>query len=303
MQLGQIRAFLEVRESGSLRAAARRIGISQPAISKAMASLEADLQAVLFIRTSRGVRLTEAGRLFGARAGAMLAELGRAREELSELSGGTKGSVAVGLGAAAIVLAPRAIARFRAERPQARIRIREGTRDVLLPMVRDGSLDFAIAERGPAPVEGGLVFRTLWQAEMAIAARRGHTLARATLLAELAGASWVLVYRLGAGGLLERAFAAAGLPTPDMSVHCESHAVTLALIAGSDLVGVLPVQDLQAGVAAGRLQRVDIRERLPRLHIGAFMRADTPLSIAAQRMLQAITLAARSRRSEGLVRG
>ena len=221
MQLGQIRAFLAVREAGSLRAAAHRIGISQPAISKAMASLEADLQAALFIRTSRGVRLTEAGRLFGARAGVVLAELGRAREELSELSGGTQGSVAVGMGPASIVLAPRAIARFRAERPKARIRIREGTRDVLLPLVRDGSLDFVIAERGPAPVEGGLVFRKLWQAEMAIAARRGHTLARATVLAELAGASWVLVYRLGAGGLLERAFAAAGLPPPDMSVHCE----------------------------------------------------------------------------------
>src|SRR5262245_49635265 len=142
MQLGQIRAFLAVRDNGSLRAAARRIGISQPAISKAVASLEADLQAALFIRTSRGVRLTEAGRLFGARAGVALAELGRAREELSELSGGTQGSVAVGVGAGSIVLTPRAIARFRAERPQARIRIREGTRDVLLPMVRDGSLDF-----------------------------------------------------------------------------------------------------------------------------------------------------------------
>ena len=301
MQLGQIRSFLAVREAGSLRAAARHIGISQPAISKAMASLEADLQAELFIRTSRGVRLTEAGRLFGARAAVVLAELGRVREELSELRGGTEGSAAFGIGPSGIVLVPRAIARFRAERPRARIRIREGTRDVLLPLVRDGSLDFAIAERGPA--EGGLVFRMLWQAEMAIAARRGHMLARATLLAELAGASWVLVYRLGAGGLLERAFAAAGLPTPDMSVHCESHASTLALIAGSDLVGLLPVRDLQAGVAAGRLQRVDIRERLPRLHIGAFMRADTPLSPAAARMLNALTMVARTRQRDGAARG
>ena len=302
MQLGQIRAFLAVREAGSLRAAAHHIGISQPAISKAMASLEADLQAALFIRTSRGVRLTEAGRLFGARAAVVQAELGRVREELSELSGGTQGSVAFGMGRLhrAGATRHRPLPRRAAK---ARIRIREGTRDVLLPLVRDGSLDFVIAERGPAPVEGGLVFRKLWQAEMAIAARRGHTLARATLLAELAGASWVLVYRLGAGGLLERAFAAAGLPTPDMSVHCESHAVTLALIAGSDLMGMLPVQDLQAGVAAGRLQRVDIRERLPRPHIGAFMRADTPLSTTAHRMLQAITMAARSLRSKGPVRG
>ena len=113
MQLGQIRAFLAVRETGSLRAAARQIGISQPAISKALAGLEADLQAELFIRTSRcGVRLTEAGRLFGARAAVVLAELGRAREELSELRGGSEGWVSFGFGPASMALAPDAIARF-----------------------------------------------------------------------------------------------------------------------------------------------------------------------------------------------
>lgn len=225
------------------------------------------------------------------------------REELSELRGGTEGSASFGIGPSGIVLAPRAIARFRAERPHARIRIREGTRDVLLPLVRDGSLDFAIAERGPAPVEGGLVFRMLWQSEIVIAARRDNPLARAASLAQLTSASWLLIYRLGAGGLLEEAFAAAGLPTPNMRVHFESHAIALALIAASDLLGLIPVQDVQAGVAAGLLQSVNIRERLGRPRMGAFMRADTPLSPAAARMLNALTVVARSRRSEGSARG
>lgn len=296
MQLGQIRAFLAVRDAGSLRSAARRIGISQPAISKALASLEADLQAELFIRTSRGIRLTEAGRLFGARAAVVLSELGRVREELSELRGGTEGSASFGVGASAIVLTPAAIARFRAERPHARIRIREGTREVLLPLVRDGTLDFAIAERGPAPVEGGLVFRMLRQSEFVIAARRGHPLARATSLAQLTSAQWLVVYRLGAGGLLEQTFAAAGLPTPDVRVHCESHASTLALVANSDLLAMIPVQDVDAAAAAGLVQRVRIRERLRPVRVGAFLRADTPLSPAAARMLNALTMVARSHR-------
>ena len=303
MQLGQIRAFLAVREAGSLRAAARRIGISQPAISKALASLEADLQAQLFVRTSRGVRLTEAGRLFGARAAVVQSELGRMREELSELRGGTEGSASFGIGPAGIALVPRAIACFRAERPHARIRIREGTREVLLPLVRDGSLDFAIAERGFAPVEGGLVFRMLWQSDIVIAARRGNPLARATSLAQLTSVSWLMIYRLGAGGLLEQALAAAGLPPPNMRVHCESHATALALIAASDLMGLIPVQDAEAGAAAGLLQRVHVRERLGRPRMGAFMRADTPLSPAAARMLSALTVVARSRRRDGAARG
>ncbi|HEX7883331.1 MAG TPA: LysR substrate-binding domain-containing protein [Afipia sp.] len=297
MQLSQIRTFLAVRETGSLRAAARHIGISQPAISKAMSGLESELQAQLFIRTSRGIRLTEAGRMFGARAAVVQAELGRAREELSELSGGSEGSVSMGVGPAGIALLPRALARFRAERPNARIHIREGTRDVLLPLIRDGSLDFSISDRGIAPVEGGLVFRMLYQSELVIASRKGHPLARATSLSQLADASWILVYRLGHGGALEQAFAAAGVPaSPIMRVRCESHASALTLIADSDLLGLVPKQDLQAGVKAGFLQRVEVRERLGRPRIGAFMRADTPPSLAAQRMLHAITAASRSTR-------
>jgi DNA-binding transcriptional LysR family regulator len=297
MQLSQIRAFLAVREAGSLRAAARHIGISQPAISKAMAGLEAELQAELFIRTSRGIRLTPAGRLFGARAAVVLAELGRAREELSELSGGSEGSVAFGVGPGAIALVPRAIARFRAERPNARIHIREGTRDALLPLVRDGSLDFTISDRGMAPVEGGLAFRMVHQSGLVIAARKGHPLGHATSLAQLVQVQWLLVYPPGHGGLLEQSLAAVGLPAPTMRVHCESHASALALIADSDLMGLIPVQDVRAGIKAGLLQQVGVRERLGQPRMGAFMRADTPLSSAAQRMLQALTVAARSTRA------
>ena len=61
MRLNQIRDLIAVSEAGSLRAAARRIGISQPAMSKSLAELEREFQAQLLTRTSRGVALTAAG--------------------------------------------------------------------------------------------------------------------------------------------------------------------------------------------------------------------------------------------------
>lgn len=295
MQLNQLMSFLAVRDAGSLRAAARRIGISQPAISKAMAALEAELHASLFVRTSRGVRLTEAGQLFAARAAVIQAELAKVREDLAELRGYAEGATSVGIGPPVIPIVASAFARFRAERPNTRVRVREGTRDVLLPLVRDGSLDFAIAERGTEPVEGGLVARPLWQAEIVIVARRGHPLARATSLTQLVSASWLMIYRPGAGGLLERACMAAGLPAPDMRVHCESHAAALALIAGSDLLGLVPIHDARTGIDAGRLQRVNVRERLGRPRMAAFTRADTPMSTAARQLLRAFVASARGR--------
>jgi hypothetical protein len=135
----------------------------------------------------------------------------------------------------------------------------------------------------------------VWQPELVIVSRKGHPLARADSLAQLVSASWLLVYRLGAGGLLEEAFAAAGLGLPRMHVLCESHATALALIAASDLLGLIPLADLQAQpTAGGRLERVKIRERLGRPHMGAFVRVDAPLSPTAARMLHALTMAARS---------
>jgi DNA-binding transcriptional LysR family regulator len=239
--------------------------------------------------------MTEAGRLFGVRASVVQSELAHVRDDLTALRGGTEGSAAFGVGPGAIALVPRAVARFRAERPNARIHVREGTRAVLLPLVRDGSLDFTIADRGPEEIGSGLAFRPVWQPELVIVSRKGHPLARADSLAQLASASWLLVYRLGAGGLLEEAFAAAGLGLPRMHVHCESHATALALIAASDLLGLIPLADLQAQpTAGGGLERVKIRERLGRPHMGAFVRADAPLSPAAARMLHALTMAARS---------
>ena len=155
MRLNQIRDLIAVSEAGSLRAAARRIGISQPAMSKSLAELEREFQAQLLTRTSRGVALTAAGRAFVARARVVQGELRKVEEDLAALRGGTEGTVAFGIGPAlGLPLIPGAMARFRAERPQARVRIREGMRNALLPLVRDETLDFAVSNSLKPPSPG-----------------------------------------------------------------------------------------------------------------------------------------------------
>ena len=86
MRLNQIRDLIAVSEAGSLRAAARRIGISQPAMSKSLADLEREFQAQLLTRTSRGVALTAAGRAFVARARVVQGELRKVQEDLAALA-------------------------------------------------------------------------------------------------------------------------------------------------------------------------------------------------------------------------
>jgi LysR family transcriptional regulator, regulator of abg operon len=295
MRLNQIRDLIAVSEAGSLRAAARRIGISQPAMSKSLAELEREFQAQLLTRTSRGVALTAAGRAFVARARVVQGELRKVGEDLAALRGGTEGTVAFGIGPAlGLPLLPGAMARFRTQRPQARVRIREGLRNALLPMVRDETLDFALTELAEA-TEPGIHFRPLFRLELVVAARKGHPLARATSLSQLTDAPWLFFYPPGTGGALVPAFSAAGLPSPNGLVHCESYVTALTLIAQTDLLALVPPEIVDEPIAHRYLQRIAVRESIPRPRIGIFTRADTPLSPTAALMVQALVGAVRSR--------
>ena len=87
MRLTQIRDFLTVVETGSITAAARALGVSQPGITKSIGGLEAELAVALLQRTPRGVTLTRFGRSFYARARAAHSELDKAQQELLQMKG------------------------------------------------------------------------------------------------------------------------------------------------------------------------------------------------------------------------
>ena len=83
-----------------------------------------------------------------------------------------------------------------------------------------------------------------------VAARKGHRLARATSLSDLANASWLFFYPPGSGGALEMAFGAAGLSPPNAVVHCESYVTALTLIARTDLLGLVPPEIIEEPMAS-----------------------------------------------------
>jgi DNA-binding transcriptional LysR family regulator len=93
----QIERFVDVIESGSLSRTARRLNISQPALSKSLRQLEERLATRLLHRTPRGVHATKFGDAFYRRALTIAAEFRRAKEELGNLRGSTFGEVALGV--------------------------------------------------------------------------------------------------------------------------------------------------------------------------------------------------------------
>lgn len=295
MRMNQIRDFLAVMQAGSLRAAARSIGVSQPAITKSIQQLEAELSVQLLQRTGRGAVATAAGKAFLARARIVQAELRKAVEDLGPFKGAVEGSVAFGISPqAAVLVVPEAMQQFRRKHPHAGVRILEGVGTALLPSVRDATLDFAVAGNAPPSVEPGLRFRPLMRLPLVVAGRQGHPLSGAASLKELTEVQWLVYYPAASGGaMLEKAFTAAGLSMPRAVVQCESCATALALLARTDMLGLVTPRIIESGLGQYRLQHIRVRETIPAPLLGIYHRSDGPFTAAAAAFVQALGSSAR----------
>lgn len=295
MRLTQIRDFLAVVESGSIRAAARKLGVAQPTLTKSVRSLEAELHVQLLGRNARGIVPTASGRAFFARARVAQSELRKAEEEAAQLGGSSVGTVALGMGSVGTVLIlPDAVARFRRQFPRARVRVVEGVAHMLLPAVRDETLDFAFGLRPATTLDRTLRFRPLYRSQLVVAARKRHPLGSARSLAELAAADWLTTISLGLpGGPLAQLFASAGLAPPQPVIQCESYNAVVALLAKTDMLGLMQRRMLREPFAREFLQDVAVAEPMPSVTAGIFTRADAPLTRVAAAMARAVAAAAR----------
>jgi DNA-binding transcriptional LysR family regulator len=302
MRLNQIRDFLAVVDAGSMRAAARGLGLSQPALTKSIRQLEEELGAVLVTRSVRGAQLTEVGRAFLARARSITADLRRAREEVAQLRGARAGSLTVGAAPApALGLLPNALARLRRQWHEAKICVTDVSPSDVMPGLREGRLDLALSVRiGPLAAPGPeCLAEPLYLNEARIVARRGHPLAGARALAELAGAEWVRTGGTDNTSSLPAAFEAAGLGAPNYRIECRSFFALAEIVAHSDLLAVVPWQLAAREAAAGRIVQLPLREALPAREICLFTRADVPLTPVAREFVEVLRAAVRSRPARG----
>jgi LysR family transcriptional regulator of abg operon len=283
MQLNQLRNFIAMVDAGSIRAAARRLGISQPAATKSLRALEQDLDAVLVQRNSRGVTLTEAGKAFLGRARTVQSELREAHRELAQLAGQRNETVSVGV--ASVVgawLIPAVLARYRQEQPDTTVRVVEGTQETLLPLLREGALDFAVCLRMEPESSGGFSVRPLARFRLVVVGRKGHPMRHARSLTELGDARWLMSRPRGAGAVLEQALAAEGLAVPASAVECESHGIKLAILATSDSLGLVSKPMLSEPWVRTLLEEIPMDRPLPLMTFSLYSRADVRPSAAAR---------------------
>jgi len=283
MTLQQVFDFLAVVQHGSLHAAARASGQTQPALTRSLRRLEADLGAPLFVRHARGMQPSPAGQRFLAHARRLASEAERARDAVAQAQGLSRGRVAYGISAApSLLLAPAAIGRFRKQFDGVALHSRSGLFHNLAPALRDGQLDFMICPP-PADPDPELSGQVLMRSQMVMLARRGHPLAEARSLASLRGAEFTTAAPAGLpGGGVYTAFAQAGLGPARISLHTDGLIDTIAFVAGSDALALMPEALWRSGLLQGRLVVLPLADPLPSYDVVLFRRRDTPATPAAQ---------------------
>jgi LysR family transcriptional regulator, regulator of abg operon len=274
VRLTQVRDFLAVVECGSINAAARKLGVSQPGLTKSLGSLEAELGASLLSRSPSGVTLTAQGRAFHVRVRAGYAEMAKAQEELAR---GGKAQVALGFGPFfALQVVPQAVLRWRERFPDVQLRLVEGLRHATGPMVRDATLDMSLAPRPPKGQDDPAIrFKPIAHLDQIVVARRGHPLAKARTGAALASQEWLSNLRRDVAA---EALRAIGAPAPRQITECESFSAMRTLLAGSDMLAVVQHPFLDMPQVAEAVQRIPIAEGLPGMTVGLHTRADAPLT-------------------------
>jgi DNA-binding transcriptional LysR family regulator len=172
----QLAAFIEVAARRKLTEAAKRLGQSQPAVSRQIQSLETELGLRLLVRTPQGVVLTEAGERFLAHAREALATLREGASELHEIARSPRGPVSLGaLPTVGAYLLPDIVPVFLKQFPDVQLRLTEALPEPLKESVADGKLDLALVE---LPLRRqDLVAQKLWVESYSLIVPREHPLA------------------------------------------------------------------------------------------------------------------------------
>src|SRR5215207_2471534 len=211
LDAAKLATFRSVVEHGSLSAAGRARSLTQPAVSRQVAVLEAQLGTALLRRTRRGVQPTEAGRLLAAHAAEIERRLARAHDDVAGLGGRIAGEVRMGSFFTAFAqLTPELEARAERALPGVTFAHALVDRADALAGLAAGELDAAVVYAPPGSVPpappAGIELVPLWSDPARVLLPAAHPLAaRASLrLADLAGATWVRAREGSAAALLDR---------------------------------------------------------------------------------------------------
>ncbi|MFT5112008.1 MAG: DNA-binding transcriptional LysR family regulator [Parasphingorhabdus sp.] len=192
MEFQSIKSFISVVECGAVTEAARRLSVTQPALSRRIQQFESQMGAILLVRGRQGVDLTEIGRVVYDECKILLSRFEQLQAEVASLKNLSGGTIRLGGGATAVsYMLPGAIADFQRRYPDIHFQLKEAGSAEIAANVVDGSLEIGIVT---LPVKtGDLNITPLGEDRIVLVGRHDHPLAQLQKISlqQLSGYSFV----------------------------------------------------------------------------------------------------------------
>lgn len=283
MKLSQLHNLLAIVEQGSLRAAARHLGLAQPTLTRSIQELEKELGVSLFERAHQGITLTPMGQRFINRAQKIDNDARQALDEIRQLQGVSSGTLHVCLSTMThLAFLPYALKAFRARYPNIMLEISEAQFCDVEEQVKNGAVDCYIGPATEHPASTALHIEKVLSHRRAILCRRGHPLAGASSLRELGAAEWITTSVTGKPEEeLAPLFAQHDLPAPRLVLRANTALTIITAIVSSDLLAMLPVEWVHSEVTRNLVDTIAVDEILPAPPICIARRSSLPLTPAA----------------------
>jgi DNA-binding transcriptional LysR family regulator len=261
LRLKDLHTLQIVAEVGSMAKASERLALSQPAISKAVSDMEHTLGAPLLDRSSRGVELTECGRLLVERARVIFDEVRQGVSDIEHVSDPTRGVVRIGTTEPVTGVVAEIIGQMARRYPRISYDVMVSDLDTLVRELRERARDVLVTRWvSPLPADD-LAAQTLFKSPLAVMAARRHSLLirKKLSLNDLMGEQWTLSPPdTFLGRVVVDLFRRRKLPLPPAVVTTISIHMRLNLLASGRFLTVLPAQMLRHPSNKAWLRALDV---------------------------------------------
>lgn len=167
MDVSELRSFVVLAEQLHFGRAARSLHLSQPALTKQIRRLEAELGGALFERDTHGTKLTSSGQAFRGKANDLVQRFDRLVDEGRLLATGHAGTLSIGFGLTTLELVPRVIMSFRRALPTVDVSLRDMSTAEQMSALEGGQLDLGFVRVSPA-IPAGYTVRRVARDQLAI---------------------------------------------------------------------------------------------------------------------------------------
>jgi len=301
MKLHQLAALVSASESGSLRQAAEKLRLSQPALSRSIRELENELGVKLLERTPLGVEPTAYGKAVILRGKIVDSELRQAKNDIAHLRAATRGDLHIGATpVAAFSLLPAVLARLKKSRPQLQVTVTDGMGSSLFQQLRQGDFDFIFGRIDEAIDPHEFTADVLFNDSLVVVAKWDHPLVKARPAAKMnwEDIEWILPSGDNpARTAFQRAFYARTGKAPRCTIDSNSFVTMLTLISQTELLGIAPHQIFRVAWLQREFAVLDLGLKFPIQPTGVIRRVRSVPSAIAQYAINELRQAARQMRS------